>query len=100
MKILLVCAAGCSTSMLTKKMQKYWDNLGIALTVKATGLSHYRDYVSKYDIVLVGPQVNYRLAEIKEESNKPCEAINSYDYAVGNCEAIYKLALKLYSQIQ
>lgn len=43
MKILLVCAGGMSTSILMKKMEKYWKENGEALNIKAVGLSEYQD---------------------------------------------------------
>ena len=89
MKILLVCAGGMSTSILMKKMEAYW---------KAVGLAEYQDICSGYDIVMVGPQVSYRLNEIKENTGLPCAAIESFDYAVANCPNIMKLAKKLYSE--
>ena len=85
MKILLVCAGGMSTSILMKK-------------IKAVGLAEYQDICSGYDIVMVGPQVSYRLNEIKENTGLPCAAIESFDYAVANCPNIMKLAKKLYSE--
>lgn len=98
MKILLVCAGGMSTSILMKKMEAYWESKGVELEIQAVGLSEYPDVASQYDIIMVGPQVNYRLKEIKENTGLPCDAIPSFDYAVGNCENIMKLAEKLYSQ--
>lgn len=98
MKILLVCAGGMSTSMLMKKMETYWKEQGEDLTIKAVGLAEYQDVCKDFDIVLVGPQVSYRLKEITENTSLPCAAIESFDYAVANCPNIMKLAKKLYSE--
>lgn len=98
MKILLVCAGGMSTSILMKKMEEYWEENGIDLDIKAVGLAEYGDIYPQYDIVMVGPQVSYRLKEIKENTGLPCEAIPSFDYAVANCPNIMKLAESLYAQ--
>lgn len=98
MKILLVCAGGMSTSILMKKMEKYWKEAGEELEIKAVGLSEYEDVYEKYDIVMVGPQVSYRLKEIKENTGLPCDKIESYDYAIANCPNIMKLAKKLYAE--
>lgn len=100
MKILLVCAGGMSTSILMKKMEKYWAEQGEELTIQAVGLSEYADVYSNYDIIMMGPQVSYRLKEVKETTGKPCEAIPSFDYAVANCVNIKKLADKLYSEVK
>lgn len=95
MKILLVCAGGMSTGILMKKMEAYWREQGQELTIQAVGLSEYEDVASDYEIVLLGPQISYRLDEVKENTGLPCEAIPSYDYAVANCPQIMKLANKL-----
>ncbi|ORX24642.1 PTS sugar transporter subunit IIB [Thermoanaerobacterium sp. PSU-2] len=98
MKILLVCAGGMSTSILMKKMESYWKQVGEELDIKAVGLGEYQDVYQNYDIILVGPQVSYRLQEIKENTGLPCAAIPSFDYAVGNCPNIMKIAKDLYSK--
>jgi len=98
MKILLVCAGGMSTGLLMKKMEAYWAENGKELTINAVGLGEYEDVYKDYDIIMVGPQVSYRMKEIKETTGLPCDAIASFDYAVGNCPNIMKLAEKLYAQ--
>ncbi|QIK57932.1 PTS sugar transporter subunit IIB [Erysipelothrix sp. HDW6A] len=98
MNILLVCAGGMSTSILMKKMETYWKEHGQELNIKAVGLSEYQDVYQDFDIVMMGPQVSYRLKEVKENTGLPTEAIQSFDYAVANCDNIMKLANKLYAQ--
>ena len=99
MKILLVCAGGMSTSILMKKMEKYWKENGEDLDIKAVGLSEYQDVYQNFDIVMMGPQVSYRLKEVKENTGLPTAAIESFDYAIANCPNIMKLAKKLYAEI-
>lgn len=98
MKILLVCAGGMSTSILMKKMEEYWKENGEELVIKAVGLGNYQEVASEFDICMMGPQVSYRLKEVKENTGLPTEAIPSYDYAIANCPNIMKLAKKLYSE--
>lgn len=98
MKILLVCAGGVSTGILTKKMEKHWAEQGQDLEIKAAGLSSYEEKSKDYEIVLVGPQVAYRIFEIREKTQLPTAAIQSFDYAVGNVEKIMALAEKLYQE--
>lgn len=98
MKILLVCAGGMSTSMLMKKMEVYWKEQGEELEIKAVGLTEYPEVYQNFDILMVGPQVSYRLKEIKENTGLPCESIQSFDYATANCPNIMKLAKKLYAE--
>jgi cellobiose PTS system EIIB component len=98
MKVLLVCAGGMSTSILMQKMSKYWQENGMELDIKAVGLSEYQDVFQHYDIVMVGPQVSYRMKEIIENTALPTAAIPSFDYAMANCPNILKLAQKLYAE--
>lgn len=99
MKILLVCAGGMSTGLLMKKMEAYWAQQGKELKITACGMGEYDEVCKEYDIVMVGPQIGYRLAQIKADTGKPCDTIPSFDYAVANCPNIMKLAEKLYAQL-
>lgn len=100
MKILLVCAGGMSTSMLLKRMRQYWKDQGVELLVDAVGLSEFVDVYHMYDIILAGPQVSYRVNEIREATQKPTAAIPSFHYAIGDCVNIMKLAKRLYKSIE
>ena len=98
MKILLVCAGGMSTSILMKKMEKYWKENGMDLEIKAVGLGEYQDVYKDFDIVMMGPQVSYRIKEVRENTGLPCAPIESFDYAIANCPNIMSLAQKLYAE--
>ena len=98
MKILLVCAGGMSTGLLMKKMEVYWQQNGKELTITAVGLNEYDEVYKNYEIILVGPQVAYRLNQIKADTNMPCAVIQSMDYALANCPNIMKPADQLYAQ--
>lgn len=81
-----------------KKMEKYWEERGEGNSINAVGLSEYMDVYKDYDIIMTGPQVSYRLNQIKQDTGLPTEGIPSFDYAVGNCANIMKIANKLYAQ--
>ena len=55
----------------------------------------YKDF----DIVMMGPQVSYRIKEVRENTGLPCAQIESFDYAIANCPNIMNLAKKLYAEI-
>lgn len=95
--ILLLCAAGMSTSLLMRKLKKYALDNNIELNIDAVGLSanDYVDEAKKHDVILMGPQVSYRLNEVKEETGKPVATIPSTDYALGNAKNIFALTTKL-----
>lgn len=96
MNILLACGAGLSTSILMKKMEKYCENIGEELKINAVSVGAIVDnpeeQLKEYDCLLIGPQVSYRLNELKELVSVPLAAIPSLDYAIGNAENIMKLA--------
>jgi PTS system cellobiose-specific IIB component len=90
MKIMLICAGGMSTSILMKKMEKWGIEKDRPLDVKAYGLSDYEENWNGYDVVLLGPQISYKITEIQKNITIPVAQIQSFDYAVGNVENIMK----------
>jgi len=96
-KILLICAGGMSTSILTKKLEKYAAEHGIELEILARGMNEYDDVYQRFDVILLGPQVSYQKTSIENDTHKPVAVIAPYDYAVGNAENIFKQVAKLYA---
>lgn len=91
MKILLICAGGMSTSILMKKLQKYSDQNGMGLEeIVARGMGDYDDIYRDYDVILLGPQISYKKADIQKDTGKPVDSIAPYDYAIGNAQNIFK----------
>lgn len=95
-KILLICAGGMSTGILMKKMEKYAEEQGINLKIDAVGMSAYEDMYKDYEVILLGPQVSYKKAEIEEITQMPIAVIAAYDYAIGNVANIMKQVDELY----
>jgi PTS system cellobiose-specific IIB component len=89
-KILLVCSGGMSTSALMKKMETYASSKNIELKIDACGTGGYKDRYQNFDVILLGPQVAYRKADIAKNVNVPVAVISPQDYAFGNCENIFK----------
>lgn len=98
-KVLLICAGGMSTGILMKKMEKYCADNGVNLAIEAIGMSAYEDVYQNYDVILLGPQVSYKLKEIEECTQKPIAVIAAYDYAIGNAENIMKQVDTLYENL-
>ena len=95
MKILLVCAAGLSTSILMKKLEKYAEQNGIELDIDAVGIGEYQEACADYDVLLLGPQVSYQLSTVKQGSGKPTAVIPAQDYGMGNAANVLALAQSL-----
>lgn len=94
MRVLLVCAMGMSTSILMKKMQKYWAEAGEDNEITAVAVAEAEETAKDYDVVLVGPQMSYRIEEIRQATGKPVAAIPPADYGLGNCKNVDALAKK------
>lgn len=98
-KILLCCAAGMSTSMLVTKMQKSAIEQGLDTKIWATSVEELNKILEEgIDVVLLGPQIRYKLSEVRELCDKksvPSEVINMMDYGSMNGKNVLKFALSL-----
>lgn len=80
MKVLLACAAGMSTSLLMNSMRKAADDGDI---IDAVPYSELDDVVDGYDVILLGPQIRFRLSEAKGKLTplgKPVDVIDMRAY--------------------
>jgi len=99
MKIIVVCAAGMSTTMLVAKMKEAARNSDIKIEVTAIPETDVNNNVTTADVVLLGPQVRYKLDEIKEicsPLNIPVEVIDTVKYGMMDGNAIVSQAIELY----
>ena len=87
MRIHLVCSAGMSTSLLVNNMKKSAPGPFAAL----------EEIVDDYDVILVGPQVRFKLDDIKEicrKHGKRCALIDMRVYGRMDGKAAVELAEK------
>lgn len=95
-KILLICSAGMSTSLLVTKMQKAATDRGLELDISATGSGTYKDIAQTADVILLGPQVRFMLREVSAAiPNKPIEVIDMRAYGKIDGSAVLDQALGL-----
>ncbi|MGF7429990.1 PTS sugar transporter subunit IIB [Thermoanaerobacterium thermosaccharolyticum] len=100
MKILLVCAAGMSTSLLVKKMEKEAQNRKIDVTIAAKPIDELENVIDNYDIILLGPQIKYKEAYVKElvkDRGKVYAVIPPMMYGMVDGNGALDMALKLSS---
>lgn len=95
MKILLVCNAGMSSSILVKKIIDYAHSIGEELYVDAVSSANLDECAGKYDVCLVGPQIEYALSEISMCLKIPTEVIDMRIYAVVDGKGAYEQALRM-----
>lgn len=95
MKILLVCNAGMSTSVLVARMEKAAKAKNMEVEIAAFPLTQAEKEINEWDIVLLGPQVRHCLSQLKKYSNgTPIEIIDMRDYGLMNGENVLKQAIK------
>lgn len=96
MNILLVCAAGMSTSLLVNRMKVAATNKGIDVQIEAHPIGNIEQYGQQANVILLGPQVRYELKNVKAKyPDKPVEIINMQDYGMMNGEKVLEHALEL-----
>lgn len=94
-KILLVCAAGMSTSLLVNKMKESAIEKGIEIDIEALPVSECSTVIDSVDIVLLGPQVRYQKPQVDAlvSGRIPVEVIDMRLYGTMNGKAILEGAL-------
>lgn len=97
-RILLVCAAGMSTSLLVSKMKKVAEAKGIEAWIEAHGNSNISRFNGEVDVCLVGPQLKYALENVKADlPNIPVEPIDMRVYGMCDGDKALQQALDLIS---
>ena len=99
-KIMLVCAAGMSTSLLVTKMEAAAKEVGDEIKIFALPISDGEKKLHEVDCVLLGPQVRFQKAQIEKlvadaGLDLPIYVINMKDYGMMNGKAVYEFALNL-----
>ncbi len=95
-KILLVCSAGMSTSIVVRKMEAAAEAKGIEAKIWAVGDALAKENVGEADVVMLGPQVKFLLEKMKGiAGDTPVSVIDMRDYGMMNGEAILNKALEI-----
>lgn len=100
--IMLVCAAGMSTSLLVTKMQKAAEEQGLDRDIFAVSSTEADEVLARktVDVLLLGPQVRFMVDQFKEkvaDKGIPVESIPMADYGMMNGPKVLELAEKLTS---
>lgn len=99
-KLLLVCSAGMSTSLLVNKMLQAAKKQGIEAEIIAVPEVEAKQHIEGTDAVLLAPQVRYLLNKMKKDLEPlgiPIAVIESINYGTMNGEAVIKQAMALVS---
>lgn len=101
MKILLLCSAGMSTSLLVHRMKEVAKQHQIHAEIWSKGSNDYLDDIEKADVLLVGPQLRFLVKRIIEEANgKPVRVIDMMTYGRMDGEHALELALQALEEIK
>lgn len=98
--IMLVCAAGMSTSLLVNKMKKVAEEQSIEVEIFATSATEV-DLATderKVDALLLGPQVKYmknQIESVLKKKNIPLGVIDMQCYGMMDGEKVLKQAFDL-----
>ncbi len=95
MKILVVCNAGMSSSILVKKIADYAASIHEEATVQAVSASAVADEKGKWDVCFIAPQIKYALEDVKAKLGIPTAAVEMRVYAMGDGKAAYEAAKAL-----
>lgn len=98
MKILLVCSAGMSTSMLVDKMKKAAAERNMNAEINAVAESELANNLDGLDVVLIGPQVRYLEKSIKEKVEPlgiKCDVIDQLAYGLMKGDQVLDQAIKM-----
>ena len=98
--IMLVCAAGMSTSLLVSRMQKAAEADGIEANIFATGASDADNKLEStdVDVLLLGPQVRFMEGQFKTklaDKGIPVEVIDMKAYGMMDGETVLQQGLSL-----
>lgn len=94
-KIMLVCSAGMSTSLLVTKMKEEAKNQGIEAEIWANSEAEAKEKWEDADILLLGPQVKYLERKMKDmvKDSIPVQVINMVDYGTMNGKKVLEQAI-------
>ncbi|UPU39072.1 PTS sugar transporter subunit IIB [Erysipelothrix sp. Poltava] len=88
-KIILLCSAGMSTSILVTKMQEAAAAQGYDVEISTHAVSEAARVGADADIILLGPQVRFNLSTVQKQlPEKPIEVIDMRAYGTMNGEAV------------
>lgn len=98
--IMLICAAGMSTTLLVSKMQKAAMSKDLDAEIFAISANEADAVLAEkeVDVLLLGPQVRFMKSQFEQkvqDKNIPVDIINMQDYGMVNGERVLQAALDL-----
>lgn len=95
-KIVLLCSAGMSTSMLVSKMRAAAKDSGKEIEIHAYAMTEASEKAQDADVILLGPQVRFQENYVKEQfPDKTIAVIDMRDYGTMNGQSVLDKALAM-----
>lgn len=98
-RVIIVCSASLTSSLLSSRLQKYSNENGLDLLFQPLPYIQLKDMIVGVDCVLLTPQVRFSKNEITAAVNKtrnvPVALIDVLDYDQSNVESICNLVLSI-----
>lgn len=88
-KILLCCTGGMTTGFFAEKMNTFCELNKLPYVIKASPAYHLDDVYRDYDMILVAPQLRYKVIQLAQQY-KPIivKSINPITFATYDCQAL------------
>lgn len=98
-RIMLACAAGMSTSLLVEKMKMAAEDQNIEAEIFAIPEAEISAYEGKFDVCLLGPQVRFKLRQVKYKAGDkyPVDVIEMAAYGKMDGAKVFAFAMDLYN---
>lgn len=98
-KILLVCNAGMSTSLLVTRMETAAKAQELEVEILAVPVSQALNILNDWDVVMLGPQVRHYLKQLEKASQGvKIHVIDMKDYGMMNGAKVLASALAVLAQ--
>lgn len=95
-KILLVCSAGMSTSLMVNKMKAVAAKKGLEVEIWAVADAEAINNIDQADILMLGPQVRFLEQKMKKlAGDKPVSVIDMRAYGMMDGEKVLDQALTI-----
>lgn len=98
LRVMLVCSAGMSTSLLVSKMKAAAEKEGFDVEIFAVPEVEVKQNIDQVDVVLLAPQVRFLFNKMKQELEPkgiPIAVIDGLTYGMMKGDVVVKQALEL-----
>ncbi|WP_088810897.1 MULTISPECIES: PTS sugar transporter subunit IIB [unclassified Listeria] len=97
-KIMLICSAGMSSSLLVKRMTEVSSERGIETEVLAVAEADVHKHIQNTDAVLLAPQVRFLAKNLRKKLDPlgiPVEIIDSIDFGTMDGNKVLDQAFRM-----